>query len=54
MIKIVTLTWRSNDMFHYMLKAEFVKLVSLNVPSGSVVTDGVPVPSFGIPVLVGR
>ena len=26
--------WYSNDMFHYMLKAEFVKLVSLKVPSG--------------------
>ncbi len=26
--------WYSNDMFHYMLKAEFVTLVSLEVPSG--------------------
>ena len=25
----------SNDMFHYMFKAEFVTLVSLKVPSGS-------------------
>ncbi len=25
----------SNGMFHYMLKAEFVTLVSLKVPSGS-------------------
>ncbi len=24
----------SNDMFHYMLKAEFVKLLGLKVPSG--------------------
>ena len=27
--------WYSNDMFHYMLKAEFVTLVSLKVPSGN-------------------
>ncbi len=26
--------WYSNDMFHYMFKAEFVTLVSLKVPSG--------------------
>ncbi len=26
--------WYSNDMFHYMLKAEFVTPVSLKVPSG--------------------
>ncbi len=26
--------WYSNDMFHYMFKAEFGTLVSLNVPSG--------------------
>ena len=26
--------WYSNDMFHYMFKAEFVILVSLKVPSG--------------------
>ncbi len=34
--KIATFTmWYSNDMFHHMLKAEFVTLVSLKVPSGS-------------------
>ncbi len=33
MKKIVTLMWHSNDMFHYMFKAEFVALVSLKVPS---------------------
>ncbi len=27
--------WYSNEMFHYMSKAEFVTLVSLKVPSGS-------------------
>ncbi len=27
--------WYSNDMFHYMFKAEFVTLVSLIVLSGS-------------------
>ncbi len=32
--KIVTFTWHSNDMFHYVLKAEFVALVGLKVPSG--------------------
>ncbi len=26
--------WHSNDMFRYVLKAEFVTLVSLKVPSG--------------------
>ncbi len=26
--------WYSNDMFHYMFKAEFVTLVSLKVLSG--------------------
>ncbi len=26
--------WHSNDMFHYMIKAEFVTLESLKVPSG--------------------
>ncbi len=30
----VTFIWPSNDTFHYMLKAEFVALVSLKVPSG--------------------
>ncbi len=30
--------WYSNDMFHYMFKAEFVTLVSLKVPSGSSAT----------------
>ena len=29
--------WYSNDMFRYMFKAEFVTLVSLKVPSGSMV-----------------
>ena len=32
--KIVTITWYSSDMFHCMLKAGFVALVSLKVPSG--------------------
>ncbi len=32
--KLVTCVWCSNDMFHYMFKAEFVTLVSLKVPSG--------------------
>ncbi len=27
--------WYSNNMFRYMLKTEFVTLVSLKVPSGS-------------------
>ncbi len=26
--------WYSNDMFHFMFKAEFVTLISLKVPSG--------------------
>ena len=34
MNKIVTFTWYSADMFHYVLKAEFVTLGSLKVPSG--------------------
>ncbi len=29
--------WHSNDMFHYMFKAEFVTLVTLKVPSGTAV-----------------
>ncbi len=33
--KNVTLMWYSNDMFHYMPRAEFVTLVSLKIPSGS-------------------
>ncbi len=33
--KIVTFAWSSNDMFHYMFKAEYVTLVSLKVLSGS-------------------
>ncbi len=32
--------WYSNDMSHYMLKPEFVTLVSLKVPSGK---DGIEV-----------
>ena len=31
--------WYSNDMFHYMFKAEFVMLVSLKVPSGSTIYE---------------
>ena len=31
----MTSMWYSNGMFHYMLKAEFVALVSLKVPSGT-------------------
>ncbi len=31
--------WYSNDMFHYMLKAEFLTLVSLKVPSGYKITE---------------
>ena len=34
MPKIVTFMWHSNDVSHYMFKAEFVTLVSLKVPSG--------------------
>ncbi len=34
MNKPVTFMWYSNDMFHYVFKAEFVTLVSLKVPSG--------------------
>ena len=30
----MTITWRSNDMFRYMLKAEFVTLVSFKSPVG--------------------
>ena len=30
----MTFTWCSKDMFDHMLKAEFVALVSLKVPSG--------------------
>ena len=33
--KIVTFMWRSNDMLHYMFKAEFVTHASVKVPSGS-------------------
>ncbi len=32
--KNVTFMWCSNDMFHYVFKAEFVTLSSLKVPSG--------------------
>ncbi len=31
----MTFVWYSNDVFHYMFKAEFVTLVSLKVLSGS-------------------
>ncbi len=34
MNKIVAFTWYCIDMFHCMLKAEFVTLISLKVPSG--------------------
>ncbi len=37
MKKNVTFMWYANDMFHYMLKAEFVTLVSLKVPSGNMI-----------------
>ena len=33
--KNVTFMWYSNDVFHYVFKAEFATLVSLKVPSGS-------------------
>ena len=32
--------WYSNDMFHHMLKAEFVTPVRLKVPSGVVQLGG--------------
>ncbi len=34
MKKIVTCLWNSNDMFHYMFRAEFATLVKLNSPVG--------------------
>ena len=37
----MTFMWYSNDMFHYMFRAEFVTLVSLIVPSGNVAGCGV-------------
>ncbi len=43
MNKTVTFMWYSNDMFHYMFKAEFVRLVSLKVPSGCFVLKWVAV-----------
>ncbi len=41
---IVTLTWYSNDLFHYMFKAEFVALVSLKVPSGTEMEHVIRIP----------
>ena len=35
MKKIVTFMWYSNGIFQYVLKAEFVTLISLKVPLGN-------------------
>ncbi len=40
----MTLMWYSNDMFHYMLKTEFVTLVGLKSPVGQLfLLDGATV-----------